>query len=146
MELYNLSPAAGSTKEAFRKGRGHGSGNGKTGGRGRKGQKARSGGGVRVGFAGGQLPLARRSPQRGYVQALRPFTNQSQQQSFSPRALPPSLQQQIRMITMIIHSPELPPSPQPFPNIVLCTSYLVFTLSYVKPPFWFQSHIKFFLF
>ena len=51
MELYNLSPAAGSTKEAFRKGRGHGSGNGKTGGRGHKGQKARSGGGVRVGFA-----------------------------------------------------------------------------------------------
>ena len=50
MELYNLSPAAGSTKEAFRKGRGHGSGNGKTGGRGHKGQKARSGGGVRVGF------------------------------------------------------------------------------------------------
>ena len=60
MELYNLSPAAGSTKEAFRKGRGHGSGNGKTGGRGHKGQKARSGGGVRVGFEGGQMPLARR--------------------------------------------------------------------------------------
>ena len=59
MELYNLSPAAGSTKEAFRKGRGHGSGNGKTGGRGHKGQKARSGGGVRVGFEGGQMPLAR---------------------------------------------------------------------------------------
>ena len=57
MELYNLSPAAGSTKEAFRKGRGHGSGNGKTGGRGHKGQKARSGGGVRVGFEGGQMPL-----------------------------------------------------------------------------------------
>ena len=55
MELYNLSPAAGSTKEAFRKGRGHGSGNGKTGGRGHKGQKARSGGGVRVGFEGGQM-------------------------------------------------------------------------------------------
>ena len=50
MELYNLSPAAGSTKEAFRKGRGHGSGNGKTGGRGHKGQKARSGGKVRIGF------------------------------------------------------------------------------------------------
>ena len=66
MELYNLSPAAGSTKEAFRKGRGHGSGNGKTGGRGHKGQKARSGGGVRVGFAGGQLPLARRLPKRGF--------------------------------------------------------------------------------
>ena len=61
MELYNLSPAAGSTKEAFRKGRGHGSGNGKTGGRGHKGQKARSGGGVRVGFEGGQMPLARRT-------------------------------------------------------------------------------------
>ena len=66
MELYNLSPAAGSTKEAFRKGRGHGSGNGKTGGRGHKGQKARSGGGVRVGFEGGQMPLARRLPKRGF--------------------------------------------------------------------------------
>ena len=67
MELYNLSPAAGSTKEAFRKGRGHGSGNGKTGGRGHKGQKARSGGGVRVGFEGGQMPLARRTPKRGFI-------------------------------------------------------------------------------
>ena len=66
MELYNLSPAAGSTKEAFRKGRGHGSGNGKTGGRGHKGQKARSGGGVRVGFEGGQMPLYRRLPKRGF--------------------------------------------------------------------------------
>ena len=66
MELYNLSPAAGSTKEAFRKGRGHGSGNGKTGGRGHKGQKARSGGGVRVGFEGGQMPLTRRIPKRGF--------------------------------------------------------------------------------
>ena len=66
MELYNLSPAAGSTKEAFRKGRGHGSGNGKTGGRGHKGQWARSGGGVRPGFEGGQMPLARRLPKRGF--------------------------------------------------------------------------------
>ena len=66
MELYNLSPAAGSTKEAFRKGRGHGSGNGKTGGRGHKGQKARSGGGTRIGFEGGQMPLARRIPKRGF--------------------------------------------------------------------------------
>ena len=57
MELYNLSPAAGSTKEAFRKGRGHGSGNGKTGGRGHKGQKARS---------GGKKALARRTPKRGF--------------------------------------------------------------------------------
>ena len=59
MKLHELSPAAGSTKEAYRKGRGAGSGNGKTGGRGHKGQKARSGGGVRVGFEGGQMPLAR---------------------------------------------------------------------------------------
>ena len=66
MELYNLSPAAGSTKEAFRKGRGHGSGNGKTGGRGHKGQKARSGGGTRIGFEGGQMPLQRRIPKRGF--------------------------------------------------------------------------------
>ena len=66
MNLHELSPAPGSTKEAFRKGRGHGSGNGKTGGRGHKGQKARSGGGVRVGFEGGQMPLARRIPKRGF--------------------------------------------------------------------------------
>ena len=66
MKLHELSPAAGSTKEAYRKGRGAGSGNGKTGGRGHKGQKARSGGGVRVGFEGGQMPLARRVPKRGF--------------------------------------------------------------------------------
>ena len=66
MKLNELSPAVGSTKEAYRKGRGAGSGNGKTGGRGHKGQKARSGGGVRVGFEGGQMPLARRLPKRGF--------------------------------------------------------------------------------
>ena len=66
MKLHELSPAAGSTKEAYRKGRGNGSGNGKTGGRGHKGQKARSGGGVRIGFEGGQMPLARRIPKRGF--------------------------------------------------------------------------------
>ena len=66
MNLHELSPAPGSTKEAFRKGRGHGSGNGKTGGRGHKGQKARSGGKVRIGFEGGQMPLARRLPKRGF--------------------------------------------------------------------------------
>jgi len=66
MKLYDLSPAAGSTHVAKRKGRGPGSGNGKTGGRGHKGQKARSGGGVRVGFEGGQMPLARRIPKRGF--------------------------------------------------------------------------------
>ena len=66
MKLHELSPAAGSTKEAYRKGRGAGSGNGKTGGRGHKGQKARSGGKIRVGFEGGQMPLARRIPKRGF--------------------------------------------------------------------------------
>ena len=66
MKLENLSPAAGSTHVAKRKGRGIGTGNGKTGGRGHKGQKARSGGGVRVGFEGGQMPLARRIPKRGF--------------------------------------------------------------------------------
>ncbi len=66
MQLYDLSPAAGSTHVAKRKGRGPGTGNGKTGGRGHKGQKARSGGGVRVGFEGGQMPLARRIPKRGF--------------------------------------------------------------------------------
>ena len=66
MKLNELSPAAGSTKEAYRKGRGHGSGNGKTAGRGHKGQKARSGGGTRIGFEGGQMPLARRVPKRGF--------------------------------------------------------------------------------
>ena len=66
LKLYELSPAAGSVKEAMRKGRGPGSGNGKTGGRGHKGQKARSGGGVRPGFEGGQMPLTRQLPKRGF--------------------------------------------------------------------------------
>ena len=66
MKLSELSPADGSVREAYRKGRGAGSGNGKTGGRGHKGQKARSGGKVRVGFEGGQMPLARRIPKRGF--------------------------------------------------------------------------------
>ena len=66
MNLHELSPAAGSTTKAYRKGRGAGSGNGKTAGRGHKGQWARSGGGVRVGFEGGQMPLARRLPKRGF--------------------------------------------------------------------------------
>ena len=66
MNLHELSPAAGSNTKAYRKGRGAGSGNGKTGGRGQTGQWARSGGGVRVGFEGGQMPLARRLPKRGF--------------------------------------------------------------------------------
>ena len=66
MNLNELSPAPGSVKETKRKGRGAGTGNGKTAGRGHKGQKARSGGGVRVGFEGGQMPVARRLPKRGF--------------------------------------------------------------------------------
>ena len=66
MNLHDLSPAAGSNPKAYRKGRGKGSGNGKTAGRGHKGQWARSGGGVRVGFEGGQMPLVRRLPKRGF--------------------------------------------------------------------------------
>ena len=66
MKLHELSPVAGSTFVGKRKGRGTGSGNGKTGGRGHKGQKARSGGKVRVGFEGGQMPLVRRVPKRGF--------------------------------------------------------------------------------
>ena len=66
MKLHELSPAEGSTRENFRKGRGAGSGNGKTAGKGHKGQNARSGGGVRPGFEGGQIPLYRRLPKRGF--------------------------------------------------------------------------------
>ena len=66
MKLHELSPVPGSNPKAYRKGRGNGSGNGKTAGRGQKGQWARSGGGVRVGFEGGQMPLARRIPRRGF--------------------------------------------------------------------------------
>ena len=66
MKLHELSPAEGSSTKAWRKGRGPGSGNGKTGGRGHKGQNARSGGGVRPGFEGGQLPLYRKLPKRGF--------------------------------------------------------------------------------
>ena len=66
MKLHELQPAAGSRKERNRVGRGQGSGNGKTAGRGSKGKKARSGGGVRLGFEGGQTPLFRRLPKRGF--------------------------------------------------------------------------------
>ena len=67
MKLHELSPAEGSVKANFRKGRGAGSGNGKTAGKGHKGQNARSGGGVKPGFEGGQLPLYRRLPKRGFT-------------------------------------------------------------------------------
>ena len=70
MKLHELSPAPGSTKSAWRKGRGVGSGNGKTAGRGHKGQNARTGGGVRPGFVGGQIPLYRRLPKRGFTNSL----------------------------------------------------------------------------
>ncbi|MCQ2454998.1 MAG: 50S ribosomal protein L15 [Clostridia bacterium] len=66
MKLHELSPAFGSTKESKRIGRGHGSGNGKTAGKGHKGQKARAGHGMRPGFEGGQMPLQRRIPKRGF--------------------------------------------------------------------------------
>ena len=66
MYINDLSPVAGSTHVDKRKGRGHATGNGKTAGRGHKGQKARSGGGTRIGFEGGQMPLARRIPKRGF--------------------------------------------------------------------------------
>ncbi len=66
MKLHELSPAFGSKKEVKRIGRGHGSGNGKTAGKGHKGQKARAGHGMRIGFEGGQMPLQRRIPKRGF--------------------------------------------------------------------------------
>ena len=66
MQIHELVPAPDSNKASKRIGRGHGSGQGKTAGKGHKGQKARSGGGVRIGFEGGQMPLARRIPKRGF--------------------------------------------------------------------------------
>ena len=87
MKLHELSPAAGSVSDVKRKGRGPGSGNGKTAGKGHKGQNARSGGGVRIGFEGGQMPMTRRLPKRGFnnifakkyaivnVEALNAFDN-----------------------------------------------------------------------
>ena len=91
MKLHELSPAAGSTKEAYRKGRGAGSGNGKTGGRGHKGQKARSGGGVRIGFEGGQMPLARRTPKRGFNIFLQsPMRSSTSARSTCSRTVRPS--------------------------------------------------------
>ena len=66
MKMHELAPAIGSTKESKRVGRGHGSGNGKTAGKGHKGQKARAGLGMRAGFEGGQMPLQRRVPKRGF--------------------------------------------------------------------------------
>jgi len=73
MKLFNLQPAAGSTKERKRVGRGQGSGHGKTAGRGTKGQWARTGGGVRPGFEGGQMPLYRRLPKRGFHNNFKTF-------------------------------------------------------------------------
>ncbi len=67
MNLSQLKPSEGSKRKAFRVGRGHGSGNGKFAGRGRDGQNSRSGGGVRPGFEGGQMPLYRRIPKRGFT-------------------------------------------------------------------------------
>lgn len=67
MKLQELSPAPGAVKKSYRVGRGAGSGNGKTAGKGHKGQNARSGKSVRPGFEGGQMPLARRVPKRGFV-------------------------------------------------------------------------------
>lgn len=67
MNLSDLRPALGSTKNRKRIGRGHGSGTGKTSGKGHKGQKARAGGGVKAGFEGGQMPLQRRLPKRGFT-------------------------------------------------------------------------------
>lgn len=67
MKLFELKPTEGTNRDSKRKGRGHGSGNGKTAGRGHKGQKARSGGGVRIGFEGGQMPIYRRLPKRGFT-------------------------------------------------------------------------------
>ena len=66
MKLHELTPAEGSGRAAWRKGRGTGSGNGKTAGKGHKGQNARSGGGVRPGFEGGQFPIYRQHPKRGF--------------------------------------------------------------------------------
>ncbi len=66
MKLHELKPQEGSAKESYRKGRGPGSGNGKTAGKGHKGQNARSGGGVRPGFEGGQFPIYRTHPKRGF--------------------------------------------------------------------------------
>ena len=71
MKLHELSPAEGSKKEVKRIGRGHGSGQGKTAGKGHKGQKARSGKGMRIGFEGGQMPLQRRIPKRGFNNIFR---------------------------------------------------------------------------
>ena len=73
MKLHELSSVPGSTKEPKRIGRGHGSGQGKTAGKGHKGQKARAGRGMRVGFEGGQMPLQRRLPKRGFNSMMKPF-------------------------------------------------------------------------
>lgn len=71
MKLHELSPMPGTTSDRKRVGRGAGSGNGKTAGKGHKGQKARSGGAIRPGFEGGQMPLQRRLPKRGFVNIFR---------------------------------------------------------------------------
>ena len=76
MELNNIKPATGSKRERRRVGRGIGSGLGKTAGRGHKGQKSRAGGFHKVGFEGGQMPLQRRLPKRGFKSAAKPFQDE----------------------------------------------------------------------
>ena len=88
MKLHELKPVDGARKDGFRLGRGHGSGNGKTSGKGNKGQKARSGGMGKLGFEGGQTPLARRLPKRGFTNFTRKeyaIINLSQLNNFEDR-------------------------------------------------------------
>jgi len=80
MKLHELSPAPGSKKTRNRVGRGIGSGNGKTAGRGHKGQNSRSGGGVRTGFEGGQMPIYRRLPKRGFNNVFRKIADEHPEQ------------------------------------------------------------------
>ena len=87
MKLHELAPAPGSKKDHFRVGRGTGSGNGKTSGKGHKGQNARSGGGVRPGFEGGQMPLYRRLPKRGFNNLISPPTTRSSTSTTSAAVL-----------------------------------------------------------
>ena len=90
MELHNMKPVAGSNVKSFRKGRGIGSGLGKTSGKGHKGQNARSGGGVRPGFEGGQMPLYRQLPKRGFTNNWRKVyttINVGQLERFEPNTV-----------------------------------------------------------
>jgi large subunit ribosomal protein L15 len=112
MKLNSISPAVGSTHSSKRPGRGIGSGLGKTGGRGHKGQKSRAGGFHKVGFEGGQMPMARRLPKRGFISLSRQFKSEVRLSDLNTLPVDTVLKQaglvsQLTRLVKVIHAGEI---------------------------------------